>query len=64
MVYRCYTGSVNTEQCGAHEMCISKMKNLLSQDKGSFVSFRYACGFVGEAAFVEGTVAYCSTSVL
>lgn len=46
--------SVNAAQSGAHEISISKMTNLLSQDKGSFVSFRYACGFVGEAVFGRG----------
>lgn len=46
--------SSSTVQSGAHEMAVSKMKNFLSQDKGSFVSFRYACGLVGEAVFGEG----------
>lgn len=56
---------VNTAQSGAHEMPTSKMKNLLSQDKGSVVSCRYACGFLLERQFLkEGAVTHCSASVL
>lgn len=54
MVYRCHAAPVSTTPSGAHESAVSKTKNLLSQDKESFVSCRYACGLVGEEGFRKG----------
>lgn len=54
---------VNAAQSGAHEMSVSKMKNLLSRDKGHLSPLDMLMGLLERVCLEEGTETCCSTPV-